>query len=162
MHRCGSSTQRYYNATTDQPGQGDQQRQHQRYKYRTIDQRLLELFIDIIDIDAGTDDPTPGFEAFHIGELGGQRSAIPTRTALGFGPEIIDKTFTVFTHHPDKFAIETLAFLVFKIANLFTVQRRFERMHHHPRSHIIEPEILAVFVTQLSNHRNSARLRFLH
>src|SRR3546814_10981630 len=82
-------------------------------EYAAIDQRLtLEDALDIVDIDAGADDPAPGRKAFHIGNLRHRP------VGAGLGPEIRDKAGTVALDRLDEFDEQVLAVRILDFAEI--------------------------------------------
>src|SRR3546814_5370422 len=99
----GQVEQRSADAADHHPAEHADQ-QHDAEEYAAIDQRLtLEDALDIVDIDAGADDPAPGRKAFHIGNLRHRP------VGAGLGPEIRDKAGTVALDRLDEFDEQVLA-----------------------------------------------------
>ena len=63
-----------------------------------------------------------------------------------FGPEIVDGTLTVFTAHIHELDEQFFAVGILEVGQVFAVEGRFDGVHDHLWSHIVDPEIILFVV----------------
>ncbi len=121
-------------------GQQDQ-RQHDPDRVQPLPFRVT----DVVDVDARADDPAPGLETFHIGQL------FHGLVASGFGPHVVDEALAVTGSHRHEGLEQCQAVGVLDIADVLAVELRLDRVHHNHRLHVVDPEVLVLAVTQLAD-----------
>lgn len=113
--------------TSDQPG---------------FDQAALGGSAQIIDIDAGADDPAPGLEQFYIG-------ALVDRVGVGSaGPLVFDEARTVLLGDLDHLGDEFLAGGISHFRLVHTDHFGFDAMHQHDRVHAVDEHIFVAAIAQ--------------
>ncbi len=118
--------------------------------------RPPEMGVEIIDVDAGTDDPSPGLVAFDVGDLG------PRMFVLFRGLEgVFDKAASRPTDRIDELLPMPFAAAVDMIHHRLADQRLLEGMHHDDGIHVVDPEILVVVVAESPYGSDGRFLRFL-
>ncbi len=111
--------------------------------------------VHVVDIDAGADDPAPGFEGAYVRHLVYRR--IGTRTR----PHVIDEACAIRLGHRDEFDEQVLAVGVLRSAQILALELRLGRMHDHARSEIVDPEIVFTVVAQRAQRRDGLFAGFL-
>ena len=84
-----------------------------------------DQFIDIIDIDPRTDNPTPRAKQFNIGYFG--HRFVFTR----LGPEIINESLALVLAHLRHLDEKFFTIGIFESGEVFANQCRFDGMHYH-------------------------------
>ncbi len=127
---------------------GDQNRhdcRDQQADQREARQVVPELLLDVVHIDAGTDDPAPGFEQLHVGDL---RNRV---LFTGLGPHVVNQSGAVTPGNGDHLVEQLLAFRVLDLRQILTVELRLHRMHDHLRAEIVDPEVVLTVVAEQAN-----------
>ena len=92
--------------------------------------------IDVVDVQAGADNPAPFLEERHKGELGlGLVSPV-------LGPQVVDKAFALFLGDPGKLDEQMLPVGVLVVGEVLAVHLGFVRVHDHGGVQVVDPEII--------------------
>ncbi len=104
---------------------------------------FCEIILQVVDIDSGTDDPSPRFEKLDIGNFRHR-----FRFAL-LGPHILDQAFSFLLAYLGKFYEESFPIGILLVRYIFTFQLGFVRMHNHLGYKIVDPEILFLCIAEV-------------
>ena len=128
-------------------------RQHQRGGHQRTLGRSPGLRLEIVDIDAGADHPVPGSKADHVGQLRLRLVEARLRPLVG------NEARAVLPDDFDEIDEQGLAVRILVGREIVAVHLRLDRMHHHARLHVVDPEIIVVAVSQRREPRHRPLLR---
>ncbi|MFK4584400.1 hypothetical protein ABIF83_007877 [Bradyrhizobium ottawaense] len=129
-------------AAADHAGRTEDQDQHGQTDIAERRRGLAEDGVDIVEIDAGADDPAPGRKALHIGDF-------PDRLVeAGLRPEVAVEARALLLDDVDEAHEQRVAGGILHPGQILAVELRLDRMHDHLRGHVVDPEILDLVVAQ--------------
>ena len=83
------------------------------------------------------------------------------RSAAGLGPQIGHKTRTTGLHGAHELHKQLLAVGIFVGGEVLPVQLGTDRVHHHARVHVVDPDVFVAAVAQRPDGRRSALARLV-
>src|SRR5690606_38253437 len=118
----------------------DQRDRHASHQKQGRDDSQLGNFLanhrlHVVEINAGTDDPSPGLIAFDIGEFGNRFFY------AWLGPVVFHKALLLGAYDSDGRNKEMIAGGVFKATHVLAIQLGLVGVHHHTWMHIVDPEV---------------------
>jgi hypothetical protein len=141
-HAAGDGGQWTRHAAADHQGDRRHHDQESESDGAAFPRPRGEQGIDIIQIDARTDDPAPIGKTAHEGDL------IDRLDVIVLFPLVAHEARTVFQHHPDGILEHGTSIGIGDAIQPLSVQLRLKRMHHHDVVCILDPEILVQVVAQ--------------
>ena len=151
-HRLHRVLQRTGNAAGNQGQQHATEQDDDQADARSLEGLLHELLANVVNVDAGTQNPAPGLEQLNI------RNLRHRRVMPGLWPAVIDGAGAVLLDHADHDIEQFGAVRVLVVLQGFAIQFRVGRMHDHARMQVVDPEIVVRPITQLTQQLLRFRL----
>jgi hypothetical protein len=98
-----------------------------------------DLYIDVLVVETGADNPAPGFKALDKREFGNDQEGLVLPLK-----EIFNIALAVLAHHLDKFLEQVCSGGVTEIRNRLTPEIRAVGVNHDQGFHVIDPEVIFI------------------
>ena len=138
-HGAGQAAQLTRQAAGIEGGKPDQNQCQPPGPKGVAQHRRPKFGIQIVDINARSDHPTPFRHELHIGQLFHRLGAARARPVIGQQPGLCRPGCRV-----DHLVKDQIAGRVLEIAHILAVQPRLDRMHHHPVVQVVDPDIFTI------------------
>ena len=110
-----------------------------------IHQPLFLVGHQVIDINAGPNDPSPRLETFDIGDF------VHRLFHPGLGPLVMNKPSAIGTDLVNKPFKKSESIWIFDSTGVLAIQLWFDGMHDDIGSHVVDPEVFRFVIAQLRN-----------
>ncbi|MNN16406.1 hypothetical protein D3C81_1295420 [compost metagenome] len=114
---------------------------------RSLDHLAPEFRLHIVDVNPGAEHPAPRFEKFDVGRLGHRL------TGARFWPAVVDHARAFRSGDGDHFVEHRKAVRVTDRREVLAFEFRVGRVHDHHGREVVDPEVIALVVTQAANCR---------
>ena len=141
-HAAGDGGQRPGDAAADHQGDRRDDDQEDQGDGAAFPRPRGKQGIDVVQVDARSDDPAPFRKAAHEGNL------IDRLDVVVLFPLVAHEARAVLEHHPDGLAEHGMAIGIDDAIQPLSIQLRLERVHHHDVVHVLDPEVLVKVVAQ--------------
>ena len=118
-----------------------------------FDHLALEFGLHVVDVHAGADHPAPGFEQLDVRSLGHRLAG------AGLGPAVVDHAGALGLGDGDHFVEHRKAVRIADRREVLAFEFGVGRVHDHHGREVVDPEIVALVVTQAAHRAQGLFLR---